>query len=139
MSHHHTDLCLCTPLLRLLSLLTTNLDLLGCPLNIAFKVNLGTTGGHQQVENILLLLGSIDHRVMLQQLLTDQDSRILPLPNKRLAINLGTDKLSTVFIDIAKQQGRVEHHECTIRMISISHQYGVFLIRRITQIWNMSC
>ncbi len=50
-SHHHSDLCLRTPLLRLLSLKTTDLDLLRRPLHIAFKVDLGTTGDHQQVEN----------------------------------------------------------------------------------------
>ncbi len=81
----------------------------------------------------------INHGIMLQQLLTDQDGRILPLLEERLAINLGTDKLGTVFIDVAKQQGRVQHHECPVRMIAISHQYGVFLIGRITQIRNMPC
>jgi hypothetical protein len=45
---------------------------------------------------------------------------------------------ATVFIDIAKQQGRIEHHECTVRMIGISHLHGVCLIRCITQVGNMS-
>ena len=86
MSHHHSDLCLRTPLLRLLSLKTTDLDLLRRPLHIAFKVGLGTTGDHQQVENVLLLMEYINHGIMLQQLLTDQDGRILPLLEERLAI-----------------------------------------------------
>ena len=66
MSHYHTNLSLGAPLFCLLSLQTTDLDLLGCPLNIAFKVVHGTTSVHQQVENILLLMGSINHGIMVQ-------------------------------------------------------------------------